>query len=282
MKIDAKKAATADKRYSEAVDACRNLQNKFFEQQMPNILDGFQNMEQSRIDIIKSSLLDFVDLQRKLSPELLSSCDRILSSAQNISSQADIEAFIQEKRTGAPQPARCEYETYSTELGRCIKTDGSGGGSSSNTLISGPIISQPINEPQEKPAGIGKCRALYDYQQSDSNELSFSAGDVITILQKDPSGWWQGELDGRIGVFPSVDWVQEINESNEIVPPSNQPVVQYKCQANYDYAAQNQYEISIKAGETLTIEGEEEGWYCGTNSSGQFGRYPSNFCTLIQ
>jgi len=33
--------------------------------------------------------------------------------------------------------------------------------------------------------------------------LSFEAGQVIHVLNRDPSGWWDGELDGRRGWFPS-------------------------------------------------------------------------------
>ena len=35
-------------------------------------------------------------------------------------------------------------------------------------------------------------------------------GDIITILEKDRSGWWKGELNGTVGYFPSVEWVEEI------------------------------------------------------------------------
>ena len=37
------------------------------------------------------------------------------------------------------------------------------------------------------------------------------AGDIITILDKDASGWWKGELNGNVGFFPSVEWVEEIS-----------------------------------------------------------------------
>jgi son of sevenless len=33
--------------------------------------------------------------------------------------------------------------------------------------------------------------------------LTFSAGQRIRVLNQDPSGWWDGELDGRRGWFPS-------------------------------------------------------------------------------
>jgi son of sevenless len=33
--------------------------------------------------------------------------------------------------------------------------------------------------------------------------LSFRAGQVIHVLNRDQTGWWDGELDGRRGWFPS-------------------------------------------------------------------------------
>jgi hypothetical protein len=46
--------------------------------------------------------------------------------------------------------------------------------------------------------------AMHDYEPQQSNTcLSFRAGQVIHVLNKDPSGWWDGELEGRRGWFPS-------------------------------------------------------------------------------
>lgn len=56
---------------------------------------------------------------------------------------------------------------------------------------------------------VPQCRALYDYPGTADNELSFRAGETITILQKDPAGWWEGELQGRRGWIPA-NYVQEI------------------------------------------------------------------------
>ena len=131
-----------------------------------------------------------------------------------------------------------------------------------------------------KIRGISQCRGLFDYNTDDPNELSFKQGDIITVLQKDPSGWWQGELNGRIGVFPSVDWVEEIGSGGA---PAAAPAASSfpKCRALYDYQGDNQYELTIRAGDILTIEGNEEGWYSGKNQAGQFGRYPSNYVENI-
>jgi len=39
-------------------------------------------------------------------------------------------------------------------------------------------------------------------------ELSFSAGDVLTVTKKDPNGWWEAEFNGKKGVIPS-NYVQD-------------------------------------------------------------------------
>ena len=46
--------------------------------------------------------------------------------------------------------------------------------------------------------------ALYDYAGENADDLPFSAGDSILVLdQTDPSGWWKGQVNGQEGFFPS-------------------------------------------------------------------------------
>ncbi|MDP2434813.1 MAG: SH3 domain-containing protein [archaeon] len=48
------------------------------------------------------------------------------------------------------------------------------------------------------------ARALYDFQPESDLELAFSKDAIITVLRRDcETGWWEGELDGLIGTFPS-------------------------------------------------------------------------------
>lgn len=58
--------------------------------------------------------------------------------------------------------------------------------------------------PAVPPASKGfRARALYDYVGTHDYELSFYAGDVITVTQEDAAtGWWTGELNGVVGPFP--------------------------------------------------------------------------------
>ncbi|KAJ7017391.1 SH3 domain-containing protein, partial [Mycena alexandri] len=47
--------------------------------------------------------------------------------------------------------------------------------------------------------------AMHDYAPQHQNAacLSFRAGQVIHVLDRDSSGWWNGELEGRREWFPS-------------------------------------------------------------------------------
>jgi len=45
-------------------------------------------------------------------------------------------------------------------------------------------------------------RALYDFDATEDNELSFKVGDVLTILNQDDSGWWEAQLDDQqVGIL---------------------------------------------------------------------------------
>ena len=52
------------------------------------------------------------------------------------------------------------------------------------------------------------AKALYDYAAMEEEELSFKEGDEINVTSTDNNGvddgWWEGYLDGKKGVFPSI------------------------------------------------------------------------------
>ncbi|XP_022613719.1 guanine nucleotide exchange factor VAV3-like isoform X1 [Seriola dumerili] len=58
------------------------------------------------------------------------------------------------------------------------------------------------------PRVVGIAVARYDFSSRDTRELSLLQGDIIKIYTKMSSGWWKGEVDGRVGWFPST-YVEE-------------------------------------------------------------------------
>ena len=47
------------------------------------------------------------------------------------------------------------------------------------------------------------CACSDFYNSNGEGEISIRVGDVITILSTNDKDWWQGELNGRTGFFPS-------------------------------------------------------------------------------
>ncbi|KAF3693527.1 F-BAR and double SH3 domains protein 1 [Channa argus] len=61
---------------------------------------------------------------------------------------------------------------------------------------------------KEKSGSRGVARALYSYQAQGAEELSFHEGALINLIRcphgEVDDGFWEGELNGQVGVFPSL------------------------------------------------------------------------------
>lgn len=49
---------------------------------------------------------------------------------------------------------------------------------------------------------------MYDYEAQQDDELSITPGERIQVTQKIDADWWEGNLDGKIGIFPA-NYVEE-------------------------------------------------------------------------
>uniref|UniRef100_A0A3Q2DMB1 Osteoclast-stimulating factor 1 n=1 Tax=Cyprinodon variegatus TaxID=28743 RepID=A0A3Q2DMB1_CYPVA len=58
------------------------------------------------------------------------------------------------------------------------------------------------------PPTVMQVRALYDFTAEEDDELGFSAGDIIEVLDRSDNSWWKGRLRGQSGLFPANYTVQ--------------------------------------------------------------------------
>ncbi|KAK4039206.1 ras guanine nucleotide exchange factor domain-containing protein [Parachaetomium inaequale] len=65
------------------------------------------------------------------------------------------------------------------------------------------------------PPGAMYVRALYDYEADDRTSLSFHEGDIIQVITRLESGWWDGVINGVRGWFPS-NYCQIITSPDEM------------------------------------------------------------------
>merc|ERR1719500_2221866 len=98
----------------------------------------------------------------------------------------------------------------------------------------GPESPAPDTAPRLPPKPVkDQCLVLFPYTAQNEDELSLLEGQLITVITKDceDKGWWKGELDGKVGVFPdnfvkrvsqhlsSAETHEQVNASS-IVPDS--------------------------------------------------------------
>ncbi|CAN9498676.1 unnamed protein product [Ophioblennius macclurei] len=58
-------------------------------------------------------------------------------------------------------------------------------------------------------------RAVYSYQATRHDELSFSRGALIHNVSRDDGGWWKGDLGGRIQQFFPANYVEELCSNSQ-------------------------------------------------------------------
>ncbi|OUM62569.1 hypothetical protein PIROE2DRAFT_44160, partial [Piromyces sp. E2] len=50
---------------------------------------------------------------------------------------------------------------------------------------------------------VTHCEARFDFNGQDDSQLSFKKGDIIQVISRLDSGWWDGICNGQRGWFPS-------------------------------------------------------------------------------
>ncbi|CAH1227635.1 SH3KBP1 [Branchiostoma lanceolatum] len=80
-----------------------------------------------------------------------------------------------------------------------------------------PVPSEPPAKEDKASKPVEKAKVLFDYNAENEDELTLKVGEVIIIRSKESvdSGWWEGEVGGRTGVFP--------DNFVELLPPEEPP-----------------------------------------------------------
>jgi hypothetical protein len=117
---------------------------------------------------------------------------------------------------------------------------------------------------QEQPARTGRVASAYRAAYPDP--LCIAVGEVVTLGRRDEEhpGWiWATSVAGVGGWAPEA-WL-ELGTTT--------------ARARWDYTAR---ELTVEAGEPLTIHGEEAGWYWATTLAGASGWIPAAHVLLSE
>ncbi|XP_035788906.1 arfGAP with SH3 domain, ANK repeat and PH domain-containing protein-like isoform X1 [Anopheles albimanus] len=102
------------------------------------------------------------------------------------------------------------YDSANSSFSRNDTTNTSGGAASSIGMDSFNLSNRSFS------GGLRRCRALYDCNADNDDELEFKEGEILIVLNErtDDENWMEGQIEGdgtRRGMFP-VSFVQMIND----------------------------------------------------------------------
>lgn len=135
------------------------------------------------------------------------------------------------------------------------------------------------------------AKVSFDYAATQDDELDLKVGDVIISIKKVDAGWWEGELNGKRGMFPE-NFVEEI-EGGDAPPPTTEPTPSPPAavpksggkkfvKVTFDYEKTQDDELELKVGEVIELlEDDDDGWWKG-KLNGKEGVFPSNFVEVIK
>ncbi|XP_051579333.1 intersectin-2b isoform X2 [Myxocyprinus asiaticus] len=137
-----------------------------------------------------------------------------------------------------------------------------------------------------KPGTPGKkpevAQVSTEYTAAGAEQLNLAPGQLILILNKNPSGWWLGELQARgkkrqKGWFPASHVKLLGSNSGKSTPA---PAAVGQVIAIYDYTAANEDELSFSKSQVINVlDKSNPDWWKG-ELNGVTGLIPTNYVKM--
>lgn len=65
-------------------------------------------------------------------------------------------------------------------------------------------------------------KALFEFNSTNTDEISFKVGDIISVIDEIDKGWWLGEVHSKKGIFP-VNYTEDYDPQTQPLPPLPPP-----------------------------------------------------------
>lgn len=202
-------AEQADAEYQRSIDKLKEVTQEW-ENLHRTACGIFQKVEEERIENLKNFLWQLMNLLSTACVANDETYRTIHEIIQKIDIQNDVSLFINERTTGKMPPAVLEYEPIRGGSG------GGGFGAGTPQLTSGisaaslntpdedapKKFTPPISQPSSSNA-LFYVKVMYDYEPQGEEELALTEGEVVPVISDAEDPWWEGEKNGRTGMFPS-------------------------------------------------------------------------------
>jgi len=188
----------------ESVITFAVCQHEMFKELVENLKDIVDSMPQDKVSTIRLKIQDLIS---RGGPQVKQQDENVAKKGLNIAlgrvavtqyiksdEQIRKEKEEETKRQALAAKVAVQEDTMRLKGSRVANTVPSvpygraGGGGAAATSL---------------PKTTAMCKALYDCEAEGEGDLAFRAGDIISVTNKDDSGWWEGTCNGRSGQFPA-------------------------------------------------------------------------------
>ncbi|XP_033741605.1 uncharacterized protein LOC117328250 isoform X1 [Pecten maximus] len=83
-------------------------------------------------------------------------------------------------------------------------------------------IGAPKKKEAQPNAKRKRAKVVFSYEPENEDELKLEVGDIVDVLKQEEEGWWEGSLNGKVGMFPS-NFAEEIEETDPERTPEEKP-----------------------------------------------------------
>lgn len=123
-----------------------------------------------------------------------------------------------------------------------------------------------------------KVVILYDFIAQTSRELSLKKGDVVNIQRIVDKNWYEGNIDGKTGIFP-ISYAESI--SSKSLQRVSKKCINGWARAKYNFTAKNQVELTLNKDDIVSLIREvDNNWYEGS-LNGKSGIFPISYVEVI-
>lgn len=118
--------------------------------------------------------------------------------------------------------------------------------------------------------------AVFDFPGQTAEDLSFHKGARIQVMEHIDTEWRRGRLEGKEGLYPAA-----FTQPCSAQPIPDQKTVTKAAKALFDFTAESEDELTLKAGDILSqVESVDEQWILGV-LGGKRGIVPKNYISIL-
>lgn len=201
-----------------------------------------------------------------------------LAKASQQSASTCANGYLPQSSSGQPKPQ------HSLDSGEAYAAGDFGG-----VAVNGVPAASDVGGYHSLNSGLAPyARSKFTFEAQYPNELSFQEGELVTLIRHVDDEWTEGELNGRVGLFPTeyVDIIVDCADpaANALTAPSGLSTGEASAsgacfgRALFDFPAAVEGDLALTAGEVVVLLGKvNNDWYQARSRDGRTGICPTSF-----